>query len=203
MNRFEKLLATLNAKMNSIREICEDLIELTGADKAFEELVTVVAILRDPQGAIDKRNSGYIAANAEVMIEMLCRYERRFLVSITTINGLKARIVGLHPEAYKVRAKEIWRAIDGYDTLRVNHNASTAGIRSAYLTVHDLIAKVEAITKQIASDEINERIRGTTTNSVVGSIKPARRNKAKARAKSAEHRKFVEESNKVGKKKSA
>jgi len=78
-----------------------------------------------------------------------------------------------------------------------------ADLRLEYMGLRDALATMELESerlKEVDREAARERVRATLANAVVGTIKPARRNKAKARSKSAAHRAIVEGGNKIGKK---
>ncbi len=122
---------------------------------------------------------------------MLDKYERKFLIALSTIDAMRARIGVLHEET-QLRAK-VSNAITTYDVFRVNPKTSVPTLRGLYLEMNGLMVRAEAESRKLYQRDFYKVVDG----SVVGSIKPTRRNKARARAKSADHRHFVETHNHI------
>lgn len=175
MNRFEKLLNALLAKIESVRALCAD-IPTDVATKVSEELAHVVKVLRDPQAITTGRNVGYVGALAEEALRDLRSNERRFLITLGTINGLRERIGALHPQTpMKMGVSD---AITLYDISRQNHDTGTAVLRTEYDGILFLMEEAETQSRLLRSREADERIRETIANGVVGAIKPAKRGRA-------------------------
>ena len=194
MNRFERLLNSLVEKIESIRALCSD-IPVDFAEAISVELGKVVKALRNPQACLVGRNVGYVAAEAEQAVRDLVALERRFLITCGTIQSFRDRIGNLHRETpLRMRVSD---AITEYDLLRLNYETRTFELRQKFEELESLMGEAEMQSQALVARLAYERVRDTLVSNVVGAIKPSRRNKQKARAKSAEHRAFVVSHNNI------
>jgi hypothetical protein len=179
MNRLENLLKIFGKKMAEVSALCPDIITYAGVEKAFEALITTVSILRKPEAKMNRHTAEFVSAEAEQAVVKLSKCKRRFLVTLGTFQGLKARIARLRPEAYEPLGEKIWFAVKTFELLRTNQaKVETDELLKAYLGADAVIKTAESHSETLSLADVVARIGETQKSAVVGSIRPARRGRS-------------------------
>ncbi len=202
MNRFAALLQQIDEKVAEVKNLFAAILAKVDYEDARDQLVELVNLLSAPNAAVNRKRADYVGARAEVALQQIILWERKFLVSEFVLDRMRKRMTGLSPKTLDRHKDELSDRITRYDVLRVtvggDREKTIAELRRQFLSFKVFMRQIEGESVRTIHDTAKQIFgKPEIVSNSIGSKPVSRENKKRAREKSIAHRDMVVKSNRI------